>query len=47
MDERQEIYDKLCYVLTDYEDGYVGEIELYNMLCTIQNKWEDVITASN
>jgi hypothetical protein len=49
MDRKQEIYDELCKVLTDYE-GYgaeekATENDLYHMLVKIQNNWEDVITA--
>lgn len=51
---KQEIYDRLCRLLTDYEhrdenDGSILEWtdELYSMLCEIQNRWEDVITAQD
>ena len=46
MNEKQMIYNELCKVLTDFEDGYADEKDLYNMLCTIQNRWEDTITAN-
>ena len=44
---KQEIYDKLSRVLTDYETNIEGEseVELYEMLVEIQNNWESVITA--
>ena len=45
MDEKQMIYDELSRVLTDFENGMADDIDLYQMLCAIQNKWEDVITA--
>lgn len=49
MDRKQEIYDELCKVLTDYEgygaEGKATEDDLYYMLVKIQNNWEDVITA--
>ena len=54
MSERQQIYDKLCDVLTDYETSrtrldlidYIDAAEvLYDMLVEIQNKWETVITS--
>lgn len=45
MNEKQSIYDELSRVLTDYENGEANCIDLYDMLCTIQNRWEDTITA--
>jgi hypothetical protein len=42
---KKDIYDKLCKVLTDFENGHAKEIDLYYMLCTIQNRWEDTITV--
>ena len=44
---KQEIYDEMCKLLTDYEDGndMVTEYELYDMLVKIQNNWEAVITV--
>jgi hypothetical protein len=44
---KQEIYDKMCRLLTEYEDGsdMVTEYELYDMLVEIQNNWESVITV--
>lgn len=45
MNERQEIYDRLCGVLTLYEHGESDPEDLYEMLVEIQNRWEDVITA--
>ena len=46
---KQEIYDKMCRLLTDYENGsdMVTEYELYDMLVEIQRHWEDVITVQN
>jgi hypothetical protein len=48
MDEKQKIYDELCDVLTIYEesDDDMSDL-LYEMLCKIQNCWEDIITAEN
>ena len=36
----------MCRVLTEYEDDndMITENELYDMLVTIQNNWETVIT---
>ena len=47
MNERTQIYDELCSILTSYEDGTANESDLYCMLCKIQNCWETVITADN
>ena len=43
--EKQEIYDKMCRILTDYEHPEEGndpvtEDDLYEMLVEIQNNWE-------
>lgn len=43
--ETNEIYDKLCHILTDYETGNADENDLYKMLIEIQNEWEPTITA--
>jgi hypothetical protein len=47
--ERAEIYDKMCKLITDYENGsdMVTEYELYDMLVEIQRRWEDTITVQN
>lgn len=45
MDKKKQIYDELCKVLTDFENMEADEEDLYNMLCKIQNSWEDVITV--
>ena len=49
MSEREKIYDEMCRLLTDYEDGsdMVTEHELYDMLVKIQRRWEDTITVQN
>ena len=46
---RKEIYDEMCRLLTEYEEGsdMVNAGELYDMLVKIQNNWETVITAQN
>lgn len=47
--KREEIYDEMCRVLTNYENAEDGdkftEYELYEMLVKIQNNWEAVITV--
>ena len=45
MKTKENIYDELTRVLTAFEEMEAGEEELYEMLCKIQNNWEDVITA--
>lgn len=47
MDERKQIYDELCALLTEYEDSAndITKEEMYDMLVKIQNNWETVITA--
>lgn len=45
MENKKQIYDELCWTLTEYEEGRANEEDLYNMLCKIQNNWESVITV--
>jgi len=49
MNNRQEIYDRICNALTEYEDGTYSDKEavdiFYNILIEVSTKWEDVITA--
>lgn len=44
---KQFIYDEICTMLTEYEDGndMITELTFYEMLVKIQNNWEAVITA--
>ncbi len=46
---KESIYNEMCRLLTDYENGsdMVTEYELYDMLVKIQRRWEDVITVQN
>ena len=44
--QKQEIYDELSRVLTDYEENKADADELYEMLVKVQNSWENVITAA-
>ena len=46
---RKEIYDEMCRLLTEYEEGsdMVNQGELYDMLVKIQNNWETVITVQD
>jgi len=43
--KREEIYDEICRVLTDWEMQDAVDDDLYNTLVKIQNNWESVITA--
>lgn len=45
MNTKQDIYDRLSRVLTDYENGVTDAQDLYSMLVKIQVNWESVITA--
>ena len=55
MNKRNQIYDKLSSVLTEYEemdlkkttmDNLVAQNQIfYDLLIEIQNEWETVITA--
>ena len=52
MNERQELFDRLCRILTDYEEKapYIyghqkAEKAFYEILTEIQNKWDTVIIA--
>ena len=40
--EKEKVYDKICMMLTDYEnkENDVDETDLYRLLCEIQRKWE-------
>lgn len=49
MNDKQELYDELCRVLTDFEGNGSEEgatpADLYSVLVKIQNSWEGIITA--
>lgn len=48
MNEKQKIYDELCQVLTIYEESDEDYSDLlYEMLCKIQNAWEDIVIAQD
>lgn len=47
MNKKKEIYDEICRVLTDYEEGRCGSEDIYLLLVKIQNQWEDTITAED
>lgn len=42
--DKNQVYDELCHLLTDFEqmEEYVGEEDLYSMLVKIQNNWEEL-----
>lgn len=49
---KNEIYDTMCRVMTNYEDGRYPSKDFafddfYSLLVYIQNNWEDVITAQD
>lgn len=43
--DRNNLYDKLSRVLTDYEEDNCDVEDLYDMLAEIQNAWEGTITC--
>ena len=46
MSEKQQIYDELSMLLTNYEEGNdVYSDDLYEMLVKIQSSWETIITV--
>lgn len=47
MDKKQELYDEMSRVLTDYEMGEAGEVELYEILVKLQCAWDAVLTAQD
>lgn len=40
--DKNDIYDELSHVLTDFEEDQAGEGDLYDMLVKIQNNWEEL-----
>ena len=40
--EKNEIFDRICRALTDYEDGYRDKEDLYETLVVIANEWEEI-----
>lgn len=47
MNEKQALYNEICKLLTEYEEGQATKTDLYIMLVKIQNNWEDIITAQD
>ena len=50
--DKNEVYDRMCHLLTDYEDPQPGqdpvmESDLYWMLVEIQNRWEELTGGEN
>ena len=35
-------YDEICRTLTNYEEGTDTEQDLYELLCFLQNNWEEI-----
>jgi len=40
MNEKQQLYDELSRILTEYEEDKIGEKDLYKILVKIQTNWE-------
>ena len=40
--DKNNLYDEMCHVLTDFEYGEAFEEDLYTMLVKIQNNWEEL-----
>lgn len=40
--EKNNLYDEVCRILTDYEEGTASGKDLYIILCNITNKWEEI-----
>lgn len=52
MNKKNELYDELSRLLTEYEESDIDNLdafdwleEMYDMLVKIQNNWDDVICA--
>lgn len=42
--EKDAIYDKLCHMLTEYEDGNsITAVDFYGALVDLVNDWEYII----
>ena len=39
---KNNLYDEICHVLTDYEEGRANGDDCYDMLVKIQNNWEEL-----
>lgn len=43
--KQRDLYDKICRLLTEYEQDLYGEFDehqLYEVLCEVVNAWEDL-----
>ena len=40
--EKDAVFDRICRVLTDYENGYWNKEDLYETLVAIANHWEEI-----
>lgn len=45
--DKNEVYDEMCHVLTDYEEDRASGGDLYDMLVKIQNNWEELTGEDN
>ena len=41
---KQDFYDEICKIITDWEEQKAVDNDLYDMLVDIQNNWENIIT---
>lgn len=40
--EKNNLYDEICHVLTDYEEGKASKEDLYEVLCEVSANWEEI-----
>ena len=40
--DKNNLYDEMCHVMTDYEEGGASGLDCYEMLVKIQNNWEEL-----
>lgn len=41
--EKEQWYDHICYVLTEFKEGNIDIDELYPLLVDIVNSWEELV----
>lgn len=45
--DKNEVYDEMCHVLTDYEEDKASGSSSHHMLVKIQNNWEELTDKDN
>ena len=40
--EKNNLYDRVCHVLTDYEENTASKYDLYDVLADIACAWEEI-----